>query len=128
VVGALLLRATPFAIWIGLALAVAGVVAILFSSSITLTASKRTGQLHYLKKRIVAPQLASYVITNVFRIETRKQWRLQDVPGSNNQNGPARQQPEPPDHVLHHVGRVGQSDVRPGIAKRDGGAISQRAV
>jgi hypothetical protein len=73
--------------------AVAGLLTILFSSSITLNASKRTGQLHYQKKRIVAPQIASYAITDVFRIETRKQWRMQDVPGSNNQNGPTRQQP-----------------------------------
>jgi hypothetical protein len=93
VVGAALRNGTPLAIWIGLALALAGVVTILFSSSISLTASKRTGQMHYQKKRIVAPQIASYAIGDVFRIETRKQWRMQDVPGSENQNGPARQQP-----------------------------------
>jgi hypothetical protein len=91
--GIFLRQTSPFAIWIALGLAVAGILVILFSSSITLNASKRTGQLRYQKKRIVGTKDLSYSINDVFRIETRKEWRMQDAPGgaSENQGRPAQQ-------------------------------------
>lgn len=90
--GIFMRQLSPFAIWIALALVVAGILVILFSSSITLDANKRSGQLRYQKKRIVGTQDLMYSIADVFRIETRKQWRMQDAPGSGD-NQPARQQP-----------------------------------
>jgi hypothetical protein len=62
----------PVMVWAGLALAVAGVVAVLLSSSITVTANRTTAQLRYQKKRQVGAQDTTCASTDVFRIETRK--------------------------------------------------------
>ena len=83
--GILLRQATPYAIWIGLALVVVGVLIILFASSITVSANKKSGQVLYEKKRLVGGQTSTYAIADVFRIETRKQWRIDNSPQSNNQ-------------------------------------------
>jgi drug/metabolite transporter (DMT)-like permease len=72
--GYFLRPSTPYAIWIALALALIGVAVILFSSSITVTAKRASGQLLYEKKRIVGAQNSTYAIADIFRIETRKQW------------------------------------------------------
>ena len=90
--GIFMRAAAPFIIWIALGLVIAGVLVILFSSSITLNASKRTGQLRYQKKRIVGSKDLTYSLGNVFRVETRKEWRMQDASGSGDQ-GSSRQQP-----------------------------------
>ncbi len=90
VVGYLLRQQSPYAVWIGLALSVIGIGIILFASSITVRADKKSGQLHYEKKRIVGAKNSSYAIGDVFRIETRKQWRV-DNTSQDNQN---MQQPQ----------------------------------
>ncbi len=146
--GIFMRQLSPFAIWIALALVVAGILVILFSSSITLNANKRSGQLRYQKKRIVGTQDLMYSIADVFRIETRKQWRMQDTPGSGD-NQPARQQPvlvaqtvivfkrwqgtgaQPREDIVHDVNRVGDNDVGAGSAKCHGlagSAVSKCAV
>ena len=79
------------ALWIGLGLGIVGLIAILFSSSITINANRATGQLRYQKKRLAGSQDTTYAIADVFRIETRKQWRMQDSPNSGNQNPPMQQ-------------------------------------
>jgi hypothetical protein len=84
---------SSYAIWIGLAIAVAGIALILFSSSITVNANKSTGQLRYQKKRLIGTQNSTYAIADVFRIETRKQWQMQNAPQQGNQQGPPMQQP-----------------------------------
>jgi Tfp pilus assembly PilM family ATPase len=83
--GAFLRESSPIVIWIALALILVGVAVILFSSSITVIANKAKGQVLYEKKRIVGSQNSSYAIADIFRIETRKQWQVQNAPPSNNQ-------------------------------------------
>jgi Tfp pilus assembly PilM family ATPase len=87
--GAIFLReANPYIIWIALAAACVGIGVILFSSSITVTANKTTGQVLYQKKRIVGGQDSTYSIADIFRIETRKQWQVQNTPPQPNQPMP----------------------------------------
>jgi len=85
-VGCFLRQSISIAIWIGLALAAAGVFAILFSSSITVVANKASGQLSYQKKRLAGGRDSTYAIADIFRIETRKQWRVENTPASGNQD------------------------------------------
>lgn len=92
-VGIYLRNANPYTIWIALAMAAAGIVVMLLSSSITVNANKSTGQLRYQKKRLIGTQNANYAIADVFRIETRKQWQMQNAPQQGNQPGPPVQQP-----------------------------------
>jgi len=78
-------------IWIGLALVVIGIVVILFSSSITVVANKAKGQVLYQKKRLVGGQNSTYAIADLFRIETRKQWHVDNAPSGD--QGASRPQP-----------------------------------
>lgn len=70
--------ANPMVIWIALAVVVIGLAVILFSSSITVSANKGSGQLLYQKKRIIGAKNSTYAIADVFRIETRRQWRMEN--------------------------------------------------
>ena len=90
--GIFLRQSNSIAIWIGLALVVVGIVVILFSSSITLVVNKTRGQVAYSKKRLVGGQSSTYPIGDIFRIETRKQWQLQNTGQSGNQSGSTPQQ------------------------------------
>jgi hypothetical protein len=72
-------------IWVGLATALLGVAVILFSSSITVVANKTSGQVSYQKKRVTGEQNSTFAIADIFRIETRKQWRVQNTPAQGNQ-------------------------------------------
>ena len=74
---------SPYAIWIGLGFAIVGLVAIFMSSSITVDIQKSAGQLAYQKKRLIGGSSASYAITDVLRIETRKQWKVERAGASN---------------------------------------------
>jgi hypothetical protein len=78
-------NAEAFVTWIALGLGVVGIIAILFSSSITVNASKSSGQIRYQKKRLVGAQNTTYAIADVFRIETRRQWQMQNTADSANQ-------------------------------------------
>jgi hypothetical protein len=78
-------NAEAFVTWIALGLGVVGIIAILFSSSITVNASKLSGQIRYQKKRLVGAQNTTYAIADVFRIETRRQWQMQNTADSANQ-------------------------------------------
>jgi len=92
-VGGFLLRSrTPLALWIGLAVVLLGVALICFSSTITVSANKATGQLLYEKKRLVGAQSTTYAIGDVLRIETRKQWREENTPPSGNREVSTPQQ------------------------------------
>ncbi|HTB14324.1 MAG TPA: hypothetical protein VK752_22290 [Bryobacteraceae bacterium] len=95
--GIFLRDANPYMIWIALAAALVGIAVILFSSSITVTANKTSGQVLYQKKRIVGGQDSNYAIAEIFRIETRKQWQVQNAPPSGNQ------QPSMPQLVAQSV-------------------------
>jgi hypothetical protein len=48
-------------------------------------ASKLSGQIRYQKKRLVGAQNTTYAIADVFRIETRRQWQMQNTADSANQ-------------------------------------------
>jgi len=87
--GIFLRDANRFVVWIALAMVVLGIALVLFASSITVNADKKSGQLRYEKKRLVGAQNSSYAIADIFRIETRKQWQMQNT-GSGDQ---ATQQP-----------------------------------
>jgi Tfp pilus assembly PilM family ATPase len=92
VLAAIFLRqSNSIALWIGLALVVVGIVVILFSSSISLVMNKTRGQVAYSKKRLVGGQNSTYPISDIFRIETRKQWQLQNTGQSGNQGGAPQQ-------------------------------------
>ena len=90
IVGALagyfLHHSSPLVIWIALGVVLIGVAVILFSASITLDANKGSGQISYRKKRSIGGQDSTYAIADVLRIETRKQWRVQNSPPAGNQN------------------------------------------
>src|ERR1700690_42318 len=67
----------PVVIWVALGMAIIGLAIILMSSSITVKANKTSGQLFYEKKRLTGAQNSTYAIADIFRIETRKQWKVQ---------------------------------------------------
>lgn len=92
-VGIFLRDTSAYTIWIALGAVVVGIVLILMSSSITVNANRTTGQLKYQKKRLIGTKNASYAIADVFRVETRKQWQMQNQPQQGNQQGPPVQQP-----------------------------------
>jgi hypothetical protein len=73
------------ALGIAAALVVVGAVIVLFASSITVSANRRNGQMVYEKKRIAGAQTKAYSIADVFRIETRKQWRVNNSGPNDNQ-------------------------------------------
>lgn len=82
----------PLALWLGLAGIVVGALVICLSSSITVNANKSNGQLSYQKKRLIGTQSSSYAIADVLRIETRKQWQVQNTQPAGNNNVPTPQQ------------------------------------
>src|ERR1035438_2593145 len=85
--GDFLHHSSPIAIWIALGVVLIGAAAILFSTSITVDANKASGQISYQKKRLIGGQNSMYAIADVLRIETRKQWRVQNNPPAGGQNG-----------------------------------------
>ena len=96
VLGAYFLHSSkPMALWIGLAAVALGVGVICFASSITVGATRSRDQLVYEKKRIVGAKTDTYKISDVLRIETRKQWRIQGAGGP-----PNRDTANPPQPVL----------------------------
>ena len=96
VLGAYFLHSTkPIALWIGLGAVALGIGVICFASSITVGATKSRDQLVYEKKRLVGAKTATYKISDVLRIETRKQWRIQGAGGP-----PNPQTANPPQPVL----------------------------
>jgi hypothetical protein len=92
-IGLFLRGANPIPVWIAPLVAAGGIGLILFSSSITVNANKATGQLRYQKKRVLGAQDTTYAIADVFRIETRKQWRLQNAPQTSGNQGSPVQEP-----------------------------------
>lgn len=83
-------ESNPVVVWIALAMVVIGLAIILFASSITVTANKASGRLSYQKKRLVGAQNYTYNLADVFRIETRKQWRIENTSQPGNQGAPAQ--------------------------------------
>jgi hypothetical protein len=84
--GYFLHHSSPIAIWIALAVVLLGLAVVLFSASITVAADKATGRISYQKKRLIGGQNSTYAIADVLRIETRKQWRVQNSPPAGNQD------------------------------------------
>jgi hypothetical protein len=85
-------QSNPLVIWFALAFVVIGLGTILFSSSITVVANRATGQLLYQKKQLVGGQDSKYAIADIFRIETRKQWRVERTQTSGDQGASVPQQ------------------------------------
>jgi hypothetical protein len=94
VLAAYFLHATqPIALWIGLGAAAVGVGIICFASSITVGATKSKDQILYEKKRMVGAKTDTYKISDVLRIETRKQWRMEGGGGPPNRQAANPSQP-----------------------------------
>lgn len=86
VVAGIYLHNPPFAIWVAAGVAVIGVAVILLSSSITVSASKTSGLIRFQKKRLIGARDSTFAISDVFRIETRKEWQTNNAPtGDQNQ-------------------------------------------
>ncbi|HUB81686.1 MAG TPA: hypothetical protein VMB03_22965 [Bryobacteraceae bacterium] len=85
----------PIALWIGLGAMVLGAGVICFASSITVSATKSGDRLVYEKKRIAGAKTDTYKISDVLRIETRKQWRMEGAGAP-----PDRQGANPPQPIL----------------------------
>ncbi len=83
-IGCFLYATNTFVIWSASAIAVIGLATILFSSSITVDADKANGQLLYQKKRLIGGSAATYAIADILRIETRKQWHMENTAPSGN--------------------------------------------
>ena len=83
VAGFILRGSGHMAIWIALAMVLIGAGIVCFASSITVDANKTKGQIVYLKKRLVGAKTTTYSIADVLRIETRKQWKMEDEPSGN---------------------------------------------
>jgi hypothetical protein len=95
VLAAYFLHATkPMALWIGLGVVVLGVGVIAFASSITVSATKSQDRMLYEKKRLIGAKSDTYKISDVLRIETRKQWRMENTGQAN------RDTANPPQPVL----------------------------
>jgi hypothetical protein len=86
--GVFLRQSIPYATWISLAMVLIGIGIVLFASSITVSASRKSGQLVYEKKRLAGGKTTNYAIADIFRIETRKQWRVDNTPPQGNQQMP----------------------------------------
>jgi hypothetical protein len=80
-------QSQPMALWIGLAIMIVGILVVLFSSSITVSANRKSGSILYRKKRLIGGQNSEYSIGDVFRIETRKQWQMNNSQAQQNQGG-----------------------------------------
>src|ERR1700722_18842708 len=91
-VGYDLRAANSIVIWIALAMVVIGLCAILLSSSIMVDANKTIGQLLYQKKRLIGGSTVTYAIADVLRIETRKQWQMENTAASGNRGVSVPQQ------------------------------------
>jgi hypothetical protein len=86
--GFFLRQSIPYATWISLAMVLIGIGIVLFASSITVSANRKSGQLVYEKKRLAGGKTINYAIADIFRIETRKQWRVDNTPPQGNQQMP----------------------------------------
>jgi hypothetical protein len=92
-VGVFLRESIPYGLYVATGMIGAGIALVLFASSITVNANKKSGEIRYQKKRLVGAQNLTFAVADVFRIETRKQWQMQNAPQQGNQQGPSVQQP-----------------------------------
>lgn len=83
-VAAILSQAGAFGILIGLLFACIGAGFLLFSSSISVIANRRTGQLWYQKKRLTGTQASVYNMGDVACVETR--WNLVEQTSTDSDN------------------------------------------
>lgn len=74
----------PVAMWIGVGFFVVGLFVMFSSSSITVDANKTSGQITYQTKRLIGGSSKTFTIADVLRIETRKQWRMENAAVSGN--------------------------------------------
>ena len=72
-------------LWVAVIFFVTGIFTLFGSATITVDINKSNNQIGYQKKRLIGGSQAAYAISDVLRIETRKQWT-----GTNN-NRQARQ-------------------------------------
>jgi cation transport ATPase len=70
-------------VWLGIAFIAIGLASIFFSSSITVDINKSGGQLSYQKKHLIGGSSAAYAVADVLRVETRKEWRMQNNANKN---------------------------------------------
>jgi hypothetical protein len=70
-------------LWIAVAVFVVGLLIFLSAASISVTINKPNNQINFSKKEIIGSKQATYAISDVLRVETRKQWRMESEGGGN---------------------------------------------
>ncbi len=84
ILGYYLRSSNPATAWIALAMIIIGFAVIFIGSSITIDANKTSDQLSCQKKRLIGGSTAAYAIADILRIETRKQWRMENTAAPGN--------------------------------------------
>jgi len=72
---------------------IAGLASIFLSTTICIDFSKTNGQITYQKKRLIGSKTMNYNITDITRIETRKEWRIENNSSSSRGFSSSRQVP-----------------------------------
>jgi hypothetical protein len=71
-------------LWIAVAFFVVGLFVLFSSATTAVDISKSNDKINYQRKRLIGGSQATYAISDVLRIETRKQWRTETTGTNNN--------------------------------------------
>jgi hypothetical protein len=69
--------------WVAVVFFVMGLVSLFTAATTTVDIHKSNNQISYQKKRLIGGNQAVYAISDVLRIETRKQWQTESTGGNN---------------------------------------------
>jgi len=72
-------------LWIAIVLFVVGLLVFITSATTSVVINKPNNQISYKRKEVIGTKQATYAISDVLRVETRKQWREESAGGNNNQ-------------------------------------------
>ncbi len=73
------------ALWIAVAFLAIGLFSLLGTAATSVIINKPNNKIDYQRKRLIGGSRATYAVSDVLRIETRKQWRMESAAaGSNN--------------------------------------------
>lgn len=74
--------------WVALGAVVFGLLTLLSSYSITIDIQKANGSFSYRKKRVIGGSSTTYAVSDVLRIETRRQWEVDNVSNEKGASAP----------------------------------------
>jgi hypothetical protein len=72
------------AMWVVVVFFLVGLAAVFTSTATTVDINKPNNQINYQRKRLIGGSQATYAVSDVLRIETRRQWRTETTGGANN--------------------------------------------